>query len=236
MSESESEVRKKPKGRYETFRLMGRDVEILGFLLDQKFASLEQLYFRFFDVREKVTDPLPPGLHVTRQRLQVLKRAGLITSQRVFSEARSLYLLTSRGFQIFRSRWPHEAFASAVRSVDFRNYDHDTKVNDCRIAIERTGKVMKWLPERRLRMKGFESEFSFSELPQELVPDGIFISSRGERIAFEIETTPRKKARYEEKRDAFLGVMRGPEPLLHRVFWVGFTDQVLGGIKAYTGS
>ena len=30
------------------FRLTERDVELLGFLLDQKLASLEQIYFRFF--------------------------------------------------------------------------------------------------------------------------------------------------------------------------------------------
>ena len=40
------------------FRLTERDLELLGFLLDQKFASLEQVYFRFFDVRGKVTDEL----------------------------------------------------------------------------------------------------------------------------------------------------------------------------------
>ena len=49
------------------FRLTERDVELLGFLLDQKFASLEQIYFRFFDVRRKVTDELP-------QNLLILKR------------------------------------------------------------------------------------------------------------------------------------------------------------------
>lgn len=58
-------------------------------------------------------------------------------------------------------------------------------------------------------MQGFESQYSWHELPRELVPDGIFISSKGERIAFEIETTPRKKSRYEDKRDGFLSVMRG---------------------------
>ena len=218
------------------FRLTERDVELLGFLLDQKFASLEQVYFRFFDVRAKVTDELPQNLFVTRQRLQVLRRAGLVSTEKVFSESKSLYLLTTLGFQIFRARRPHDAFASPTKDVDFRNYDHDTKVNDCRIAIERTGKVMKWLPERRLRAQGFESEFSWSELPKELVPDGIFISKKnGDRIAFEIETTPRKKSRYEEKRDGFLSVMRGQSPLIHRVIWVGFTDRVFSDLTAVAG-
>ena len=218
------------------FRLTDRDIELLGFLLDQKFASLEQLYFRFFDVRAKVTDELPQNLFVTRQRLQVLRRAGLVSTEKVFSESKSLYLLTTLGFQIFRAKRPHDAFASPSKDVDFRNYDHDTKVNDCRIAIERTGKVMKWLPERRLRAQGFESEFSWSELPKELVPDGIFVSKKnGDRIAFEIETTPRKKSRYEEKRDGFLSVMEGKSPLIHRVIWVGFTDRVFSDLTAVAG-
>jgi hypothetical protein len=225
-------VEKKSAG----FRLTERDIELLGFLLDQKFASLEQVYFRFFDVRQKVSDELPQNLFVTRQRLQVLRRAGLVTTEKVFSESKSLYLLTTLGFQIFRARRPHDAFSSPAKDVDFRNYDHDTKVNDCRIAIERTGKVMKWLPERRLRAQGFESEFSWSELPKELVPDGIFISKKnGDRIAFEIETTPRKKSRYEEKRDGFLSVMTGKSPLLHRVIWVGFTDRVFSDLTSVAG-
>jgi hypothetical protein len=223
------------KGDALNFRLTLRDIEILGFLLDQKFASLEQLYFRFFDVREKVTDPLPSNLFVTRQRLQILRRAGLVSTERVYSEAKSLYLLTAQGFQVFQSKRPHDAYATAIRQIDFRNYEHDTKVNDCRIAIERTGKIMKWVSERKIRMKGFESQFSNSELPDEIVPDGIFISSKGERIAFEIEVSPRKKARYLDKKHAFQGIMGGVSPLIHKVFWVGFTPRIVSDIRETVG-
>lgn len=218
-----------------SFRLTDRDILILGFLLDQKFASLEQLYFRFFDVREKVTDPLPQGLHVTRQRLALLRRAGLIFTTKVYSEAKSLYLLSGLGSKIFQGKHPLDAFAQPMKTVDFRNYEHDTKVNDCRVAIERTGKVMKWLPERRLRMKGFESQFSWSSLPKEVVPDGIFVSSKGERIAFEIETSPRAKRRYESKRNEFLSVMHGANPLLHRVMWVGSVPRIVSDLRATCG-
>jgi hypothetical protein len=220
--------RKKEK---ESFRLTDRDYDILSFLLDQKFASLEQLYFRFFDGRVKVTDPLPKNLFVTRQRLSILRRADFIATQRVFSEAKSLYLLSPKGFQLLRSKRPHDAYAAPPRDVDFRNYEHDTKVNDCRIAIERTGKLMKWISERRLRKEGFESQFSDYQLPEEIVPDGIFVSSKGERIAFEIESTPRKKSRYEDKRSSFSDVMYGKSPLLHRVFWVGATARIVSDLK-----
>lgn len=71
-------VNKKAK----SFRLTDRDFEIFAFLLEQKFGSLEQIYFRFFDARGRVADPLPKGLHVTRQRLQILKRNGFIKSEK----------------------------------------------------------------------------------------------------------------------------------------------------------
>jgi hypothetical protein len=228
-------IKKNKSDKSLKIRLTDRDFEIFGFLLDQKFASLEQIYFRFFDCRNLVTDPMPSGLHVTRQRLQLLRQAGFISTQRVYSEARSLYLLTSLGYQMFRSKRPEAAFSNPAKEVDFRNYEHDTKVNDCRIAIERTGKIIRWLPEKRLRAQGFESEFSWSELPKELVPDGIFITSKGERVAFEIETTPRKKIRYEEKRDGFLSVMQGSRPLIHRVIWTGFSDRVYQDLKSVAG-
>ncbi len=218
------------------FKLTVRDVNILGFIMDQKFGSLEQIYFRHFDVRKSVSDPMPKNLYVTRQRLQVLCRSGLIKPERVYSEAKSLYLLTHAGYQLLSSKRPHEAYAMPVKSMDFRSYEHDTRVNDCRIAIEKTGKVMKWISERKIRMKGFESEYSFSQLPKDIVPDGIFISSKGERIVFEIETTPRKKSRYKEKLQAYRNVMAGGDKaLIHRVFWVGSTERIFGDLKDVVG-
>jgi len=217
------------------FRLTVRDFGVLGFLLDQKFSSLEQIYFRFFDTRKKGSDPLPKNLHVTRQRLAILRRAGFIITERVYSEPKSLYLLSGLGFQAFQGKFPHDAYAMPMRAVDFRNYEHDTKVNDCRIAIEKTGRVVKWFSERRLRMQGFESKFSYQKLPEKIVPDGLFISSKGERVAFEIETSPRKKVRYEEKRDAYRSVMKGEKPLLHMVFWVGATSRIMADLRAVAG-
>ena len=218
-----------------SFRLTDRDLEILGFLLDQKFASLEQLYFRHFDVRESAQDPMPKGLHVTRQRLQILKRAGLISTERVFSESRSLYLMTPFGFQTFQSKRPSEAYAKPMVTVDFRNFEHDTKVNDCRIALERTGKVMKWISERRVRIAGFESQFSFSELPETIVPDGVLVSSKGERVAFEIEASPREKRRFIQKREAYESVMRGTNPLFHKVIWTSATAPLHTVLKDVIG-
>ncbi len=231
-----NELKADKNKKLKNFRLTDRDLDIFGFVLEQKFASLEQIYFRFFDVREKVSDPLPKGLFVTRQRLQILKRHGFLKAEKVYSESKSLYLVTSLAVSMIRSKRPHLSDLKVISQIDFRNYDHDTKVNDCRVAIERTGKIIRWLPERRLRAQGFESDFSWDQLPSELVPDGIFITSKGERVAFEIETTPRKKSRYEEKLLGLRSVMLGSKPLIHRVIWVGFTDRVYSDLKEVAGN
>lgn len=208
------------------FRLTPRDYDIFGFLLDQKFASLEALYFRFFDARQSPSEPLPDNLAVARQRLGILKRAGLVSSERVYSDPKSLFLLTPLGYQLFRMRRSDDAYASPVTSVDFRNYEHDQALNYCRVAIERQGKSMRWFSERRLRMEGFQVPDVRFELPESIVPDAIFISSKGERIAFELEYTHRKKSRYQWKIEQYQGVMGGSKPLLHQVLFVGGTERV----------
>ncbi len=224
--------KKKRKASDHGFRLTERDLSIMGFLLDQKFASLPQLYFRFFDRRKSVDDPLPTGFHVARQRLQVLRKAGLIFTEKVYTEPKSIYLLTNTGFKVFESRRPNDAYSVPVKKIDFRSYEHDTKVNDCRIALERSGRVIKWLSDRRLKMEGFNSEFSFSDMPKSVVPDGVFISSKAKRVVFEIETSTRKKRRYEEKLWAFKSVMGGSEPLIHHVIWVGSTPKIQRDLKS----
>ena len=217
------------------FRITDRDLSILSFLLDQKFASLAQVYFRFFDKRESVNDPLPQGFHVTRQRLNVLKRAGLIHTEKVYTEGKSVYLLTTTGLKILEGRRPNDAYAQPVKSVDFRSYEHDSRVNDCRIGIERTGKVLKWLSDRRLKMEGFQSHFSGEKLPKSVIPDGVFVTSRAERIVFELETSIRKRSRYRDKMHDLRSVMWGEQPLFHRVIWVGSTEKIMSDLRKVVG-
>ena len=125
-----------------SLRLTERDYELFAFLLDQKFASLETLYYRFFDHRKSIHDKPPKEFFVARQRLALLKRAGLITAQRVYSESKSVYLLTQLGSRALEGKFPDAIYAQPVREVDFRNYDHDRRVNLVRVCFEREKKVM----------------------------------------------------------------------------------------------
>lgn len=210
-------------------RLTIRDYEIFRFLLDQKFSSLEVLYYRFFDCRKSISELPPKEFFVARQRLGILKRAGLIKTQRVFSESKNLYLLSPMGFKALEGKMPDAIYAAPVKEVDFRSYDHDRRVNIVRTVLERQGKAVAWVSERRLRMQGFKVEGNYQELPKSIVPDGIFLSSKGERVALEVEASVRKKERFENKVLAFESVMSRHNPknaLIHKVLFVACTDAI----------
>lgn len=216
-------------------RLTPRDFEILKYLYDQKFCSLECLYHRFFDKR-RPGESIPNQMRVARQRLQVLKRAEFIKTQCIYSEAKSVYLTAPRGYQTLSGRYPNLVFGPAVKEVDFRNYEHDKRVNLVRVALERSGKVMAWYPERRIRLDGFSVNGIKRQLPETIIPDAIILTPHGKRIAVEVEVSIRKKSRFRFKVDELSDAMRGDPPLIHSVLFIACTDALGKDLTEITAS
>jgi hypothetical protein len=218
------------------FRLTERDVQILKFVYEQKFATLELLYFRFFDRRKLSSDPIPENTWVTRQRISVLRRAGFLSSQRVYTDSKAVYLLTGLGYQVLKSKRELLYYSEPVQQVDFRYFEHDRRVSYCRTVFERSEKCLQWFPERYLRSnRGFEVGDKRYLVPGDAIPDGVFLSSKEERIAFELEFTPKKRERYEEKCRRYLSFMHGidrhgrgglNESVFQRVVIVACTDRI----------
>lgn len=216
-------------------RLTDRDYQLMAFLYDQKFASLLVIYYRFFDQRKSGADPLPKNLWVTRQRLAILRQAGLISSQRIFTDARAVYLLTGLGFQVLRDQRGMELPISPAIEVEFRTFEHDKRVTMCRVVLEKQGKCLAWYPDRHLRAtRGYPGAVrAFKEVPLQVIPDGIFISSKNERVALEIEHTPKDRKRYQEKLDVYRRLFMGihsqdldHRPVVERVHFVASSDRI----------
>lgn len=175
------------------FRLTDRDVAILKFIWEQKFASLEMLYFAFFDRRGSLSEALPKNLWVTRQRVALLRKLGFLESVRVYVEPQALYCLTFDGYQILRNREELIQEVQPLRSIDFRYFEHDRRISMCRVALQRSGKAKEWYPDRLIRRsKSFPHEKGFYPLPTSILPDAIFLNQNGDRIALELELTPKK--------------------------------------------
>ena len=216
----------------------------MAFLYEQKFATLLVLFLRFFDRRRSIDEALPNRLWVTRQRLAVLRQAGFIASQRVYTQAQGLYLLTPRGYEMLRCNRQVMLDKEPVRVVDFRYFEHDRRVTLCRVALERQGKCLKWHSDRYLRLKrGFPLDSGkFFKLPDTVIADGVFVSSKNERVAFELEHTPKKRERYEDKRFHYLKLLEGSDsslsggvPALQRVLLVASTDRIGKDLQEYFG-
>lgn len=204
-------------------RLTKRDEDIMVFLLDQKFATIEAVYFRFFDKRTNPELPLPPGFYTTRQRLLLLQKHGFVKTARVYTESKSLFLLGSRGYKILQARGL--TYGPQIQTVDFRQYEHDLKVTYCRIALENQGKAVRWYSERRIRMKGFPIDGKFVRVKKDtIIPDGIFLTPKGDRVAFEIECAERMVSRFERKVSDYRRLMY--DGIISKVLWVAATEKL----------
>ncbi len=204
-------------------RLTKRDEDLLVFLFDQKFATIEAVYLRFFDQREKPSDPCPAGYYTTRQRLGLLQKHGFVKTAKVYTESKSVYLLGPSGYKILQARGL--TYGPPIQTVDFRQYEHDLKVTYCRIALERQGKAVRWYSERRIRMKGFEVGGELHRLKKDgIIPDGIFLSPKGDLVAFELECAQRMLSRFERKASDYRSLMY--EGIIQKVLWVADSDKL----------
>ena len=202
--------------RAPSIRLTPRDYLLFALLLEQGFLTLEAAYLALFDSRKSPIDPFPRHLEVTRQRLRLLEKWKLISNYPAPMQSKGVYLLSRKGYQALCQKLPDRAFAPPPRVVDLGTFEHDKAITFIRIALEKSGKAFGWYPEHRIRFEGFTERRK--SLPKGLIPDGLFLNSKGERIALEVEPARKARARYERKMRDYHYVMR--DGLIQKVLYV----------------
>jgi len=90
----------------ERIRLTKRDVEILVFLLEMKFCSLDELYFKFFRLNLDGTESKSSWW--ARDKINILKSFKLVTSVHFYTEAKSYYLATRKALRFVSRRSPKQ--------------------------------------------------------------------------------------------------------------------------------
>ncbi len=129
-------------------KLQTRDYELLQFILEQKFVSLEIIYFRFFDVRTDSSESLPNNFFTVRQRLSKLRSCALIKSEKVLSSGRAHYLLTPFGYRTLLDWMEEETFIKPAKKIDFSLYEHDLRLSLIRAFSEKRGICKRWYSEK----------------------------------------------------------------------------------------
>lgn len=200
------------------FRLTPREVELLEFVLDQKFASRDALYFRFY----QGTDSKSSRYAV--ERLQLLSKHGFLRAQRVYTELSTYYLALPLTRDLLSQLKPERAFSEVTQTIDLRTFEHDKRVTLCRVVREKKGEVTHWLSERRLKQEWTAA--NGYRLAREYMPDAIFTNRAGGRVAFELELASKTRERLAKKVSRFLEVMKSPDGAFSRTLFVACTEPV----------
>ena len=163
-------------------RLMERDQDILAWILHMRFSHLNQIGEKFF-----------PGCNIHRapyRRMLKLIEAGLVRTQKVYSDPRDLYIPTPAAVTALKaSTYP---FAIGIaKDKTFVNYFHDRELIDLRILFEGLG-IGLWIPERVIR----------SVKPHGITPDAL-IMTVDQVYPVEYERTEKDPARYKKIFDRY---------------------------------
>lgn len=189
----------------EGIRLTKRDLEVLRFVLEMKFVSIDEIYERFFKV--KMNGEISKSNWWARDRVYQLKKQGFLRAVSFYTEARSFYVATSKAYHLLRESYSFEQICFPSSSIEIRTFRHDWLVTKCRLELEKKRGISSWVSEKVLKSE----EGLLSGLPKKYMPDAIYSNSFGEKVAFELELATKAKARYQQKVRLYSKLMRQNE-------------------------
>ena len=155
--------------------LQDRDRNLFRWISEQKFGSKEQVQRVFFSGRQGSD-------RVCLRRLGELLKFGFLEKRHVVTDAVRLYQVGRLGLAELGVRG--EQALPYLDRIDLKNFEHDLRVSECRIALEEMG-ARDWQSERRLVQASMRSP----------VPDAVFALGDN-RIALELELTLKRLDRY----------------------------------------
>lgn len=212
----------------ENFRITKRDLDILEFILEMKFSTIEDIHSKFFKFTQQGSQS--SCLPWARERIANLVKSDFLKPIRDVCR-KTLYIVTQKGYLFLRNSRTDISFSRPLLSVDGRTYDHDQRVIHLRSAMETQGLATNWISERQLS----EIDEVKKYLPTEFRPDAIYIDSNGKKVAFELEITRKSKERYQQKIKRYIQVMtenKDALPVFESVHYVCEKQKVLELIQS----
>lgn len=211
------------------FRVTSRDVDILEFVLEMKFSTIEDIHTKFFKFTK--LGELSLSLRWARERVAILVKSGFLSTVKDVCP-KTLYLVTPKGFFYLKNSRQENQYSRPLHSIDSRTYVHDQKVIQVRLQLEEIAMVKDWVSERQLS----EIEEYRSTLPSEFRPDAIYTRNDGKKVAFELELSRKSKDRYQQKINRYVQLISEfqTRPLFELVHYVCEKETVLDLIQDQT--
>lgn len=182
--------------------LTPRDYEIITFVCEMKFASLEDIYEKFF--RKLKDGSESKSLWWARERITELYKHGYLNRIYSFNERKAYYLGTKKGYYELIRSYPAVIPTRPVESINFNTFEHDKLLLSLRLKMEKQNECSKWISDRTL------SQFPelCPSIDKSYLPDAIYTSQSGEKIAFELEISRKAKKRYKDKIQSYVKCLR----------------------------
>lgn len=185
--------------------LTERDAEIIEFIIEMKFAAIEDVFEKFFKVKQNQTDAKSDLW--ARKRLLQLEQGRFLKAHKLHQEKTTFYTATFKGYYAISNLRPDKLICKPIGGFDSRTYGHDRTVLKCRLALESHLRITNWISDRKLK--------SYPELTGGLstdqVPDGIFALPAGQSVALELEIARKAKVRYQNKVRRYVALMRSTD-------------------------
>lgn len=199
------------------FKITEREEEILRFILEMKFSSVDQIYEKFFQWESSTSS------RYAYERLQKLVKAGFLFAQKIHTEDKTYYLITPKGYRFLAQRLSDDSLVRPIKAIDGRYFDHDLYVLKCRVFREKTGHASHWISERQLKHQWAILSGGLSKI---YMPDAIYTNKKGEKVAFEFELSTKGKQRYVDKVQKFAHLMKGTGSPFQRALFVAYKKGV----------
>ncbi|MDZ4660046.1 MAG: hypothetical protein SGJ18_00360 [Pseudomonadota bacterium] len=198
-----SEVKRKLKEKEQKrIVLSQRDFDVLNFILEMKFASVDEVYRKFFKTIDSQGKEM--GFHYAKKRLVQLAGSDFLKSTKAFSESKRLFFATRRALSALREIYPGHEFARPSGSIDSRTIVHDYLLLKLRLVLEEKGEVVHWLSDRTIKVQ----TGILSHLGEAYSPDAVITHRDGSKTALEFEIAVKAKSRYQEKIKRYVAWIR----------------------------
>lgn len=217
-----------------------RDLEILSFCLEMKFADVESLNQKFFDANSL-------DMFGARKRVQKLEAYGLLRSVSLLSgTSKKFYLTTPKGYrEVLKSSLLHgdklqslcspNALAGGVpkpiSKLSVVTFEHDLGVLKTRMLLEKQGRAADWRSEKLLKNQAHRAT---NGLQRDFMPDGVFTSKQGKVCAFEYENRPKSETQLREKIFRLSALMSQVEPVFEACLFVASSENLKNKIQSIT--
>lgn len=233
MLEMENSKNQELRNKYERpFYLNDREYELLEFVHDMKFASIHELYRKFFyKTREGL---LSKSNWYARERVQNLSRNGYLKVGRKDEKGINLYIITGKALAALRTKYQSKVFGHLQKNIDIRCFEHDKLVLKTRMYLENQNNSLKWVSDKRLKSHPTIQNL----IGRDYLPDGLNVDDKNTTWAIEIEISPKARWIYQNKIRRYVDLIRSNkktnefDQLIDKVLYICVRPKVYDFLKS----